>query len=225
MKSLLFRASVSLIIVITIMAAIIFLCAGTAHYPEAWWYLGAFGLASLLTTIDLMKRDPALLERRMRGGPQAEKEPTQRVIMSIASLGFVAFLVVPGLDRRYGWSTMPRSLAWVGIALLLVGFYFIDRVYRANTYTAATVQVEEGQTLVSTGPYGIVRHPMYASALLYLLGTPLALRSWWGFAAFALMLPALIWRLLHEEQLLSRELSGYSDYMTRVRHRLIPGIW
>jgi protein-S-isoprenylcysteine O-methyltransferase Ste14 len=225
MQKLLLRAVISLAVLIAVMAAIIFASAGTTDYPEAWWYLGAFGLASLLTIFDLLERDPALLERRMRGGPQAEKEPTQKVIMSIASLGFVSLLVIPGLDTRFGWSTVPRTLAWVGIALLLLGLFFVDRVYRANSYTAATIQVEEGQSVVSTGPYGIVRHPMYASALVYLAGTPLALRSYWGFAGLAAMAPALIWRLLDEERLLAEQLPGYRDYTNKVRYRLIPGVW
>jgi protein-S-isoprenylcysteine O-methyltransferase Ste14 len=225
MQKLLLRALISLVVLFAIMAAILFASAGTTHYPQAWWYLGAFGLSSLLTTFDLLKRDPALLERRMRGGPQAEKEPTQKVIMSIASLGFISLLVIPGLDYRFGWSTVSPFLVWVGMALLVVGFFFVDRVYRANSYTAATIQVEEGQTVVSTGPYGVVRHPMYASALVYLAGTPLALRSYWGFAGLAVMAPALIWRLLDEERLLAQQLPGYREYMSKVRYRLIPGFW
>jgi protein-S-isoprenylcysteine O-methyltransferase Ste14 len=224
-QKLLLRALLSLIIAIAIMGAILFLSAGTTQYREAWWYLAAFALSSLLTTIDLMKRDPALLERRMHGGPQAEKERAQQVIMSIASLGFISLLVIPGLDHRFGWSTVPRHWAWVGLALLLLGFFFIDRVYRANSYSAATIRVEAGQSVVSTGPYGIVRHPMYASALLYIAGTPLALRSYWGFAGLAAMTPALIWRLIDEERLLAKELPGYREYMNRIRYRLIPGVW
>ena len=225
MNRLLLRSLVSLLILISIMGGIVFVSAGTTHYPEAWWYLLAFGISSLMTTLDLVKRDPALLERRLRGGPQAEQEPRQRLIMSIASLGFVSLLVIPGLDHRFGWSGVPGYLAWLGIGLLLAGFFFIDQVYRANTYTAATIRVEEGQSVASTGPYGTVRHPMYAGALLYLAGTPLALRSYWGFAGLAVMLPALICRLLDEEHLLAKQLPGYREYMTRVRFRLIPGVW
>jgi protein-S-isoprenylcysteine O-methyltransferase Ste14 len=106
-----------------------------------------------------------------------------------------------------------------------VGFTFIFFVYRANTYTAATIQIAENQTVISTGPYAIVRHPMYASALLYVLGTPLALGSWWGLVPVATMIPLLVWRLFDEERMLATQLSGYTDYQRRVRHRLVPFVW
>jgi protein-S-isoprenylcysteine O-methyltransferase Ste14 len=113
----------------------------------------------------------------------------------------------------------------LGDILFFTGFGFIGRVYRENTYTASTVKVEEGQRVISTGPYAVVRHPMYASAMLYLIGTPLALGSYWGYVALVVFAPVLIWRLLDEERLLSRELSGYTEYRQRVRFRLIPGVW
>jgi protein-S-isoprenylcysteine O-methyltransferase Ste14 len=225
MKSLAVRSWVALVALLAVMGLLLFLTAGTFRYWQAWVYLLVFGGASALTTIDLLKRDPALLERRMRGGPAAEKEPAQRVIMGFASLGFIALLVVPALDYRYGWSHVPNFVVLVADVLVAVGFYFIVLVYRANTYTSAVVEVAEGQKVISTGPYAIVRHPMYASALLYLLGTPLALGSYWGFLAFFGMLPFLTWRLLNEERLLARELPGYTEYRQRVRHRLVPHIW
>ena len=106
-----------------------------------------------------------------------------------------------------------------------IGFYFIFRVYRENTYTSATIEVAAGQTVISTGPYAIVRHPMYASALLYLTGTPLALASYWGLIPLAAMLPFLMWRLFDEERFLVENLPGYADYQQKVRHRLVPGVW
>ena len=120
--------------------------------------------------------------------------------MTITSIGFVALLVVPGLDRRFGWSHMPGVIAVVGDVLLLTGWWGILQVFRANTYAAATIQVAAGQTVISTGPYGVVRHPMYAAALLMLLGIPVALGSWWGVLVFAAIIPALAWRLLDEER-------------------------
>jgi protein-S-isoprenylcysteine O-methyltransferase Ste14 len=161
----------------------------------------------------------------MRGGPTAEKEPRQRVIMLLASLGFISLLVVPGLDRRFHWSTVPFAGVLGGTALVIIGFYFIALVYRENTFTSATIEVAAGQKVIATGPYAIVRHPMYASALLYLGGTPLALGSYTGLIPFAGMLPVLIWRLLDEERLLATDLPGYSDYQARVRYRLIPYLW
>jgi protein-S-isoprenylcysteine O-methyltransferase Ste14 len=188
-------------------------------------YLAVFMGASAFITADLARRDPGLLQRRMHGGPTAENEPAQRVIMLLASLGFVALLVVPALDHRFHWSVVPLYVVLGGTLLVAIGFYCILLVYRANTFTAATIQVAAGQTVISTGPYAIVRHPMYASALLYLVGTPLALGSYRGLIVFIGMVPVLIWRLLDEERLLARELPGYSEYQARVRYRLVPYLW
>ncbi len=207
------------------MGLLLFVPAGSIHYWQAWVYLTVFTGASVLTTLDLMKRDPALLKRRMSGGPTAEKEATQRVIMVFASIGFIALLVVPALDYRFGWSVVSIYAVLGGDMLVAIGFYCIVLVYRENTFTSATIEVAAGQQVISTGPYAIVRHPMYASALLYLLGTPLALGSYWGLLALAAMLPFLIWRLFDEERLLARDLPGYTEYQKRVRHRLVPFIW
>ena len=220
------RAWFSLAVLALVMALLVFVPAGdVGGYPEAWLYLGLFFAASAWTTHELIEHDPALLERRMRGGPTAEPRPRQRIIMLIASAAFIGLLVVPGLDHRFGWSSVPGFIVVIGDALLVVGFYGILRVYRVNSYTAATVDVTSGQVVVATGPYAVVRHPMYASALLYVVGTPLALGSLWGLVPFAVMLPALIWRLLDEEQMLARELAGYRDYQRRVRYRLVPRVW
>jgi protein-S-isoprenylcysteine O-methyltransferase Ste14 len=219
------QAWLALAALAVVMGALLFVAAGTVDYWQAWLYLSVFFGASALTTLDLVRRDPALLRRRMRGGPTAEKETTQRVIMLFASLGFIALLVVPALDYRYHWSAVPTYAVLVGDLLVAIGFYFIVLVYRENTYTSATIEVAAGQKVISTGPYAIVRHPMYASALMYLAGTPLALGSYWGLVALAVMLPSLIWRLLDEERLLARELPGYVDYQRRVRYRLVPHLW
>jgi protein-S-isoprenylcysteine O-methyltransferase Ste14 len=219
------RAWLTLAVLALVMGLVLFIPAGSVRYWQGWVYLSIFTGASVLTTLDLMTRDPALLRRRMRGGPAAEKEASQRVIMLFTSLGFIALLVVPALDYRFGWSTLPGYLVLLGNVLVAVGFFFIGLVYRENTFTSATVEVTAGQRVVDTGPYAIVRHPMYASALLYLVGTPLALGSYWGFLAVVAMMPFLIWRLLDEERLLARDLPGYTDYQSRVRYRLVPRIW
>jgi len=219
------RAWLALVVLAVVMGLLLFISAGTVRYWQAWVYLSIFFAASALTTVFLMRTDPALLERRMSGGPTAEKRPIQQVIMLFTSLGFIALLVVPALDDRLAWSTVPLYGVVVGDALVAVGFYFIFLVYRENTFTSATIEVAADQKVISTGPYAIVRHPMYASGLLYLLGTPLALGSFWGLVPLAGMLPFLIWRLFDEERFLSRNLPGYTEYRTRVRHRLIPRIW
>jgi len=225
MKNLSSRAWFALAVLLAVMGLLLFLPAGTVHYWQAWVYLSIFSGASVLTTLYLMREDPALLERRMSGGPTAEKRPVQKFIMLCTSIGFIALLVVPAFDHRFGWSAVPPGGVLAGELLVAIGFYLIYRVYRENTFTSATIEVTENQTVVSTGPYAIVRHPMYASASLYLLGTPLALDSWWGFVPIAAMLPFLIWRLLDEERFLARNLPGYAEYQRQVRHRLVPFVW
>lgn len=219
------KAWLSLFGLAVVMGLLIFLPAGTVRYWQAWLYLSVFMSVSFITTLYLMLRDPALLARRMSGGPTAEKRPAQKLIMLFVSVAFVALLVVPALDRRFGWSSVPPVVVFFGDLLVAAGFYIIFLVYRENTYTSATIEIAEGQTVISTGPYALVRHPMYAGGLLYLVATPLALGSYLGLVAFAALVPFLIWRLLDEERLLDRELSGYSEYRRRVRHRLVPFVW
>jgi protein-S-isoprenylcysteine O-methyltransferase Ste14 len=225
MASLTTRAWLGFAFLAVVMGLLLFIPAGTIYYWQAWVYLGIFFGTSLVTTIYLLKRDPALLERRLRGGPAAEKRRSQKVIMLVVSAGFIALLLVPALDYRFGWSRVPLIGVFVGELLVVIGFSFIFRVYQENTYSSATIEVAQGQRVISTGPYAIVRHPMYASGFLYLIGTPLALGSYWGFVALVGMLPFLIWRLLDEERLLANELPGYREYQHEVRHRLVPGIW
>ena len=219
------KALLSVLILAIVMGAIIFLAAGTIHYWHGWTYLSIFTIASLLTTIYLIRHDPELLQRRIRGGPTAETRPKQRLIMLFTSLGFVALLVVPALDYRFCWSMVPHYVVVTGDFLVALGFYFIYQVYKENTYTSATIEVAADQKVIDTGPYALVRHPMYASALLYLLGTPLALGSYWGLLPFVAVMPLLIWRLVDEEKMLLRELEGYGEYEQRVPYRLVPGVW
>jgi len=225
MNRLASKSFLSLAALAIVTALLLFGVAGTVHYWQGWVYFLIFIGASVITTLDLLSRDPALLERRLVGGPTAEKRPGQRVIMVAASAVFIAMLVVPALDRRFGWSHVPLGIVILADVMVAVGFVCIFFVYRANTYAAATIQVAANQTVISTGPYAIVRHPMYASALLYVLGTPLALGSWWGLLAVAAMIPLLMWRLVDEERMLATQLTGYTDYQQRVRHRLVPFVW
>ncbi|HVN35479.1 MAG TPA: isoprenylcysteine carboxylmethyltransferase family protein [Casimicrobiaceae bacterium] len=225
MKHLAAKAWLSLAALAIVMALLLFVPAGTIRFWQGWVYLSIFTGASALTTLHLLKHDRALLERRMRGGPTAEKRPAQRIIVTGTSMGFIALLVVPALDRRFGGSALPPTVVVAGDALVAIGFLLIFRVYRENTFTSATIEVAANQKVVSTGPYAVVRHPMYASAMLYLAGSPLALGSYWGFVPIAIMIPFLVWRLLDEERLLVDSLPGYVEYRKRVRHRLIPFVW
>ncbi len=225
MSSLAAKALLSVLLLAVVMGVILFVTAGTTQYWQAWVYLLIFTITSLLITIYLIRNDPELLKRRMRGGPTAEKRASQRVIMFLTSLAFIGLLVVPALDRRFGWSTVPLSVVIAGDVLVAIGFYLIFLVYRENTYKSATIEVAANQKVIQSGPYTLVRHPMYASALLYLLGTPLALDSYWGLLPFVAVIPLLIWRLIDEEKLLAKELEGYRKYQQQVRYRLVPRVW
>lgn len=225
MTSLAKKAWLWLAVFAAIMGAMLFLAAGTLRYWEAWAYLAVFFGSGALGTAYLIRRDPALLERRLRGGPFAEKEFSQKIIMSFTSLGFIALLLVPALDRRFGWSSAPFWAAISGDLLFLAGFYIVLLVYKENSFTSATIEVAEGQRVITTGPYAVVRHPMYAGSLLYLAATPVALGSYWGLLAFLALAPFLIWRLFDEERFLSARLPGYADYCKKLRWRLIPGVF
>jgi protein-S-isoprenylcysteine O-methyltransferase Ste14 len=225
MSNLNLKAFSGLLFLFLIMATLLFISAGTLDYWQAWVFLAVYFLASLAITLDLMKRDPKLLERRMRGGPTAEKEPVQKIIMIIASLGFIGLLVVPALDLGYGWSLMHPYVVLTGDLLVALGWLMIFYVFRENTFTAAIIELAPDHKVISTGPYALVRHPMYAGALVMFVGMPIALGSWWGLLVVAAMLPALLWRLLDEEEFLAKNLPGYTQYQDKVRYRLIPRVW
>jgi protein-S-isoprenylcysteine O-methyltransferase Ste14 len=225
MESVKTRAWVGLFLTAVAMGLLVFGSAGTVRYWEAWVYLALFFGVSTGMTLDLMRRDPALLERRLSGGPVAERRTVQRIVMTIASAGFVGLLVVAGLDHRFGWSHAPFAVVIAGDLLTLAGLLMTFRVYRENTFASATIQVTSEQKVISTGPYAIVRHPMYASGLVYLTGMPLALGSYRGLLVLVVMSPVLIWRLLDEERLLAQNLPGYVEYKSRVRWRLIPRVF
>ncbi len=219
------RAWLRLVFLAIAMGLLLFLPAGTVHYWQAWVFLAVFFGASLLTTLYLMRKAPGLLKRRLRGGPTAEKERTQKIIMFFATIGFIALLVVPALDHRFRWSSVPLYLVIAGDILTALGLYIVFLVYKKNMFASATIEVARDQKVISTGPYAIVRHPMYAGSFLYLLGMPLALGSYWGLLALAAMLPILIWRLFDEERFLSKNLPGYTEYCAKIRWRLLPGVF
>lgn len=210
---------------VLLLAIALFAPAWTFGFWQAWLYLFLFASSSAAITIYLWKRDRALLARRVSAGSIAENSRTQQIIQLFASLGFLAILVVPSLDHRSSWSHVPLWLVLTGDLLVVLGFYIVFRVFCVNTFTAAIVEVAEQQTVISTGPYAFVRHPMYSGALIMLLGTPFALASWWGSVAFVLMFVVIVIRLLDEEKLLFANLPGYAEYAARVKYRLIPRAW
>jgi protein-S-isoprenylcysteine O-methyltransferase Ste14 len=219
------KGFIGLAILFLVTAAVLFVSAGTLRFWQAWLYLAVYFAASIAITVYLMKRDPALLARRMSGGPFAEKEPAQKIVMALASIGFIALNVVPALDHRFGWSHLSVSAVLLGNLLVVLGWFGIYFVFLENSFAASTIQTSADQRVISTGPYAYVRHPMYAAALVMLLGISPALGSWWGVLIMLAILPAFIWRLLDEERFLARHLPGYVDYQQRVPFRLIPFIW
>ena len=224
-KQLYIRVTVQLLLFPIVIGALLFLPAGTFDYWQAWVFAAVFFACSVAMTIWLMIKDPQLLERRMSAGPGAEKEATQKIIMVFALIFFFGMAIFPAIDHRFGWSDVPASLVIFGdllIALSYLGFFL---VFRENTYGAATIQVEENQRVISTGPYALVRHPMYAAALILMLGIPLALGSWWGLLLMIPSVAVIIWRLLDEERFLSQNLPGYTEYKRKVRYHLIPLVW
>lgn len=208
-----------------VLALLLFLPAWTLRYWQAWTYLAVFLGSSLLISIDLWFRDRQLLERRLKAGPGAEGRKGQNWIQAVASFCFAALLIIPALDHRFGWSMVPVIVTVIGNLLVAGGFLIVYLVFRVNTFTAGTIEVAHEQTVVSTGPYAVVRHPMYSGALILLLGTPLALSSFWGLLALIPMAAALAARLLDEEKLLAAELPGYREYCQKVRFHLVPFVW
>ena len=161
----------------------------------------------------------------MRAGPTAEKERSQKIIQGFASLFFMATIIVPGLDHHFGWSTVPTPVVIASDVLVVFGFVSWFFVFKANSFAAATIQVVEGQRVITTGPYRWVRHPLYAGALPMFVCTPLALGSWWGLLAAIPLVGVIIWRLLDEERFLARNLPGYAEYCRSTPYRLIPFVW
>jgi protein-S-isoprenylcysteine O-methyltransferase Ste14 len=219
------KAAVGLLQLLVAMAAMIFLPVWTFDYWQGWVFLAVFFASVLAITLYLMKNDPKLLERRTTAGPGAERRKRQNVIQSLATLAFIAMFVVSALDHRFAWSTVPAYINVLGDLLVVLGLYFVFLVFKENSFTSGIIEVASGQRVISTGPYALVRHPMYIGALVMLAGVPLALGSRWGLLALVPMTLVIVFRLIDEEKFLAKNLAGYSDYQSRVRHRLLPLIW
>jgi protein-S-isoprenylcysteine O-methyltransferase Ste14 len=219
------KALLGLVNLVVVLGLLIFGAAGTSWYPEAFIFLGVFAASSLAVTVYLMARDPKLLERRTHAGPVAEKRTLQKLVQASASVAFLAVIAVPALDHRFGWSRVPTLVVAAGDVLVALGFLLVFLVFRENSFASAVIETAAEQKVIDTGPYALVRHPMYGGALVLLAGVPLALGSFWGLCTLAPMIASIVWRLLDEEEFLSKELPGYDAYRRRVRHRLIPRVW
>jgi protein-S-isoprenylcysteine O-methyltransferase Ste14 len=202
--------------------AILFLPAGTLAYWEAWLYLAILLIPMFFVFRYLLKNDPQLLERRMQ---MREREAVQRRIIYWSLLYLLLVFMLPGFDKRWGWSDVapPAVLAADLVVMLGYGLFFL--VLRENQYASRTIQVEKDQRVISSGPYAIVRHPMYLGVMLMYLASPLALGSYWALVPALLIVPILVARILNEEQVLERDLRGYREYKQVTKYRLLPRIW
>jgi protein-S-isoprenylcysteine O-methyltransferase Ste14 len=206
---------------------VLFAAAGTFDWLGAWIY---FALSVAITAAGglwLLRRDPRLLAERLGGLYQRDQKGWDKVFMMVMLVLWVGWLVLMGLDKRFHWSHVPFSMQMLGLALVLLATYIIGLTFRENSYAAPVIKIqkERGHQVVSTGPYAYVRHPMYAGAVLYIVGIPLLLDSWWGLAASVLIIGLIGIRAVLEERTLAAELEGYAQYAARVRYRLVPYLW
>ena len=224
---MLLKLTVQTALWLTLMAALLLVPAGTLAWQQAWVFVIVIGGASLLLCAWLVVHDPALLEQRMAGPLQGDQPRWDRIFMICLMALFVLWLVVMGLDRRFGWSHVPLWLEVVGALGVLGAYYVFWLVFRANSFAAPVVKIqqERGHAIVTTGPYAVVRHPMYAGAIGFVLGTPLLLGSWPGVALGLVMFLAFGYRAVREEATLAAQLPDYADYAARVRYRFFPHIW
>jgi protein-S-isoprenylcysteine O-methyltransferase Ste14 len=210
---------------VIVLGLLLFLPAWTLNYWQAWVFILVFMISVNAIGVYLSLKDPALLERRKNMGPTAEQSPAQRIIISVAILADLGLLIFCGFDHRFGWSPVPVYVSLVGDVLVALGLLIDLFVFRENSYGASNIQTFEGQKVISTGLYALVRHPMYTGVLIMVIGVPLALDSWWGLVIIALVVPVLAWRILDEEKLLEKDLPGYEGYEQKVRYRLVPYLW
>ncbi len=222
------RVVVQTTLTIVVMGAILFVAAGHWRWPQAWAWLAVLVLSSFAISFWLLVHDPKLLESRMSLPWHRDQMRWDRFFMLAVAVAFVGWLALMGLDGgRFGWSEVPLAAEVMGGVLTVLGMAVTWQIFRFNSFAApqVRVQVERAHRVVSEGPYRIVRHPMYAGAIFWLVGTPLLLGSWWGLAVVPLMIVGLAFRAVGEERMLRRELAGYDEYARRVRWRLVPGIW
>lgn len=219
---LLLNALVKFLCGIALVGGLIFLPAGTLNYPNGWLLVGTLFLPILLLGLILLLKAPDLLKKRLDG---KETERTQKGVVALSALIFLAGFIVAGLDFRLGWSTVPAAVVIVAALLFLAAYGLYAEVMRENAYLARTVKVEEGQQVIDTGLYGIVRHPMYAATVLLFLMIPLILGSWYALVIFLAYPAVIVARIQNEEAVLTEQLTGYKEYKAKVRYRLIPFIW
>jgi protein-S-isoprenylcysteine O-methyltransferase Ste14 len=201
---------------------LLFLSAGTIYYWQGWFFIPLFSVPMIFIAFYLFRHSPELLKRRL---DVKEKKPKQGIIAKMFYVSICLVFLISGLDKRYNWSSVPTSFVIVSDILFLAGYSFLFFVFKENKYLAHTVIVEKNQQVVTTGPYSIVRHPMYLAELIMFIFAPIGLGSYWAISANILLIVVLAARILTEEQVLLQGLKGYGDYIHKTKYRLIPGIW
>ncbi|OBF84390.1 hypothetical protein A5791_24795 [Mycobacterium sp. 852002-51163_SCH5372311] len=212
-------------VAVVVFGVLLFWPAGTFHYWQAWAFLAVYAVAAVAASIYGGIANPAVAQRRMRGGPAAETRAAQKLAVTALFAAFASFLIVSALDHRFGWSAVPAAVSIFGDVLVAVGLAVGTLTVVQNNYAAANITVEADQPVISTGLYGVVRHPMYFSLVIVMVGIPLALGSYWALAGLAVGLLALALRIEDEEKMLEDELAGYREYQQKVRSRLVPFVW
>ena len=217
------RTVLQVMVFLFVFAVFLFLSAGTLDFWYGWVFFAVFSISTLLITVYFLFKDPALIRRRIKSG---ETRKEQKILQSISGfMFFVGLLAIPGLDFRYSWSSVPDVIIILSDIFVLMGFVIVFLVFKTNSYTSAIIEVSDGQKAITTGVYSIVRHPMYLGAVLILIFTPLALDSLWALIPSLFICVFVVFRLLDEEKVLLKELSGYKDYCEKTRYHLIPLIW
>jgi protein-S-isoprenylcysteine O-methyltransferase Ste14 len=207
------------------LAVLLFPPAWALDYWQAWIFLAVYSLSVLTVTLDLMKKNPKLLDRRINSNPGSEKQKSQKILNFLISKALIVVVVVPVIDHRCAWSAVPLYGVAAGDVLVALGFLIVFFVFKENTFASAIIEIGTGQKVISSGPYALVRHPMYIGWLVTFSGVPLALGSWWGLFTILPVTLVIVWRLLDEETFLAGNLPGYSEYQNRMRYRLVPFIW
>ncbi len=219
------RATASSIFGLSILSLLLFLPAGTLNYWQAWVFIATATVATIFPSMYIARTNPAALQRRMHAGPKAETRMVQKIVIFGAFLTFLAMLAVSAYDHRVGWSHPPAWVCLLGDVLVAAGLGISMLVVIQNGYAAATITVESGQRVVSSGVYKFVRHPMYVGNVVMMVGIPLALGSYWGLLFVLPGVAVLIFRIRDEETMLAQELAGYREYARHVRYRLLPYVW
>lgn len=207
---------------VVLVGVLVFLPAGTMSFTGGWLFMGILFVPMFIAGIVMMFKNPYLLEKRLDA---KEKEAEQSLVVKLSGLMFLAGFIVAGLDYRFGWLPLPKTVNIVAAVLFLIAYALYAEVLRENTYLSRTIEVQENQKVIDTGLYGIVRHPMYSATLLLFLSMPLVLGSLYAFIIFLAYPLIIVKRLKAEEEFLERELKGYKEYKQKVKYRLIPFIW